>query len=281
MTTESSTGIGSSGVSRGLGAVLSGVSRLTRWVALLLCGLSGLSACVMFVLAAMHPDWWVAMFELTVVVTGGIGVLTVLGFFKQGPGLALVCCGAVISACAVLAEPAMPSQIFGAGAAPLVISGVEILPLMAARAVAGVLIMAAGVLDVWSRRPAQSAGYLLRAIPTGIPALMLISIPVWGQVRGVFRPVPGVQKAIDGLIASLWGMPKFLVAVVAIVGFFVVLGLFSAAVHCLIRSLEVGRLPERERSGGDEAATDERARPAAPVEKEAAAPSPQQATAGV
>jgi hypothetical protein len=181
-------------------------------------------------------------------------MLTGMGRFRQGPGLALLCAGGTIGSMAVLAEPALVSHFLGTPGKPLVIGGFKILPLMMGRVFGGVLLVAGAAFVVWARDAARSAGYLIRAGLAGGAALLIGFFAAWPAPKGGART--GVLGILDRVPAMLSSLPMIVLVILAIAAFFLVIGLVSAAGHCAIRSLEVGGLGggESEKAGPENGA---------------------------
>lgn len=190
-------------------------------------GATALSAAIIGGLAYRSGEYMVAMFEILAIVAGVFATLVSIGKFREGAGIALASCALAIGGGAILSEPALVSQFFNTRVDPVVVGGVEIKWFMAGRVGVAVMMMIGAAVIVWSRRPRASAWFLVRAALLSIPLVL---------IAGAFL-APTVRVWVDGLPA--------MVRVVAVVaGFFVGLALASAAGHCFIRSLEMGRLDD-------------------------------------
>ena len=196
-------------------------------VCAVLGGATALSAAIIGGLAYRSGEYMVALFEVLAIVAGVFATLVSIGKFREGAGIALASCALAIGGAAILSEPALVSRFFSTRVDPVVVGGVEIKWIMVGRiGVAVALMIGAGVV-VWSRRPRASAWFLVRASLLSVPLVLVAAAFV----------VPAVHAWIDGLPA--------MVRVVAVVaGFFIGLALASAAGHCFIRSLEMGRLDD-------------------------------------
>lgn len=243
MTTEGnqrpSRDIGAGAPSRALAALIRPAATAAPWILTPICVLSALSSIALIPLAAINNLWFLTLFEATSLLAAVVGFLTLRGRFAQGPVLSLLFTGGTIASLAILAEPITVARFLGTQGNPIVLAGFEILPLMAARVVAGVIVGLGAVTIAWARRPNRSAGYLLRSAAATILAV-LIAVPIaWPGATpsrtGWRAPLDIAAKGFDAL-----PLPVQLIAMIA--AFFIVLALVSAAGHCLIRSFEVARI---------------------------------------
>lgn len=231
--------IGSGAASRALAAVIRPAATAAPWILTPICVLSALSSIALIPLAALNDLWFLTLFEATSLLAAIVGLLTLRGRFAQGPALSLVFTGGAIASLAVLAEPITVARFLGTQGNPIVLAGFEILPLMAARVLAGVIIGLGAVTIAWARRPQRSAGYLLRSAAAAVPAI-LIAVPIaW---PGAAQTRPGWRAPLDIAAKGFDALPLPVQLIAMIAAFFIVLALVSAAGHCLIRSFEVARI---------------------------------------
>ena len=210
-------------------AIVAATVRILRplftWIMIILGVATSLSAILLGGLAMRNHEVMIALFEALAIGAGVITAMVAIGKFREGAGLALLSCALAIGGGAILSEPTLISQLFNTAGQPVVLNGITIRDILLWRVVASMLIGLGALITVWARNPRRSAWYLVRAAMTGIPLLALAGAPLIPAVRTWVNSVhPLVQ--IGGVIVL----------------FFAVLALASACGHCLIRSLEVGRL---------------------------------------
>lgn len=210
----------------------------------LVAAVVALSAVGGIVLGAMGRQWFLIAFDSVVLLSCGFAALLAVGKFRDAPALTTLIAAAATFTGAVLVEPSVATRFIqgGGGTTGTVIAGVPLIPLALARLVAALALGGLAVLIALSRRPKESAAYLLRAALLAAPLAL-----VAGAVM-----VPGVRS---------WAMnlPSAAQTLVVILGFFVLGALFSVSVHNLIRAFEValpendprepGRTPERGPAG--------------------------------
>lgn len=166
--------------------------------------------------------WFLVVFQLVVIGAGVFGMLTGLGRFSEAPALSMLISGGSIFTLSVLAEPALVIRLTGAPGQALVIGGVSVLPFTFAGAVLGVALMLLAGASALARGRAKSRWYLARAAATGLPVALAAGLALWPPAQKAFLAMPGVVAAL-----------------VAVIGFFVLGGLLSASLHCVIRAFEV------------------------------------------
>ena len=188
--------------------------------------------------------WMVVGFEVVVVVACIFAVLTARGKFRDGPGMALVSVAGVLFVAGVLgylstkgtdgalmlrgrAFPMKPWALLHAGAAGL----------MALAAAYEVL-----------RRDRRSLYYLSRAAMAGVPlgAVMAAGWFMWKRSREASaafdaQVASAIASGVVPPVALDPAVPAWLTWVGASVASVVVLVLFCACAHCLIRAFEMGR----------------------------------------
>jgi hypothetical protein len=205
--------------------------RWMRPVFAILCAAVGvavaLSAMYVGTLAVRADDTLVALFELVVILAGTFVALVSIGRFREGAGLALASCALAIGGGAVLSDPGLVSRYFSTRMDPLVLDGIDVRWIMAVRVGCAVVISIGAAVRVWSRRPRESAWFLVRAMVLGVPLLVILAAAASPAIRSWAQGLPTMVRAAG-----------------VVIGFFVGLGLASAAGHCLIRSLEMGRLDD-------------------------------------
>ncbi len=181
--------------------------------------------------AAADSRWLALGFEGLTIVAGVFGVLAGLGRFRSSHSMALFCVGGAALAASVLGFVA-------AGLAPSQSPRVILRAMLgdapyAARLLSSALLIFLSGLILVLRRPRESGRYLTLSIALGAP--VLIGAAIW-------IAAPGVKAAY-----AAW--PSIAKATLLFALFFIVSGLISTSLHCLIRALEVGKAdapsPER------------------------------------
>lgn len=241
---DKASGIGSGALPRALGPLIRALAGVLRAVSIPVSALCALSAVILLPVGVFDGMLIVPMFEAVVVLASVTAFLTLRGRFERGPGLSLLCCGGAIGALGLLAESTLVSRVLGAAGQPLVVAGVNLGPAMLARVGVGALLIATGAFMVWARRPERSAAYLIRsAITLGAAVLIVLLTPV---------PKPSFLGPLDRIASVIASVPPAVGFVLAVVAFFIALGLVASGGHCLIRSFEVGRLegPTSENGSG-------------------------------
>ncbi len=158
--------------------------------------------------------WFLIGFELVTLIAAVFGLLFGLGRLREGPAIGLTC----------IAGSVLTTALLGYIGAGKQVAGFSLLPVMGGRAVlAGVLLLIAAV-AVLSRQPSRSWPDALRGVILLIVCLagtagLWFLIPA---ARGLGVPVP--LKVVVGLVLAL-----------------VLLGVFAAGVHKVIRAFEHGR----------------------------------------
>lgn len=184
-----------------------------------LCALTGLSAIVLLgaSLVATPRVWFLAGFELLVIVASVFGVLVAMGRFRDGPALALACVVGVIGVGSLLAYVGPGKAFLGDAARVYLI----------ARGLDAATLGLAACLLVWVRQPRTSLRSLL------IAAAWLVALAV----------VAVVMFKVRGALATSSGAIRFACAVVF--GGMLIAAL-SGAVHYAVRSFQAGvQLPRR------------------------------------
>lgn len=201
------------------------------WILVILGVATALSAILLGGLAMRSHEVMIAMFEALAIGAGVITAMVAIGKFREGAGLALLSCALAIGGGAILSDPTTgPNEgglaaLFNSRPDPVVIDGIAIREILVWRLFAGALIALGALITVWSRNPRLSAWYIVRAKLTGIPLLAIGVAPFIPAIRHWADTLPALVR-IGGVIVL----------------FFMVMALASICGHCLIRSLEVGRL---------------------------------------
>jgi hypothetical protein len=175
---------------------------------------------------------WLSLgFEAALLVSGVIGALAGIGRFRSSHALTFLCIGGASFVCGVMsfvASGQAPGDLRGLVRALLTD------PLVASRLALAALFLALSGLVLLLRRPRASGKRLLWAAALGAaPAAAAVAMLI-GPVRQAFA-----------------GLPPLVIATAVFFGFFVLGGLLSVSLHCLIRAFEVGqaqRLDEEESS---------------------------------
>jgi len=206
---------------------------LFQWATVALGAATAASAIYLGGLATRNNDPMVAIFEALAILAGVFATTVALGKFREGAGLALATCALAIGGGAILSDPTLVSKYFNTRGQPVVYGTLFIREILKWRVAAGLIIGIGALVRVWSRNPKLSAWYLVRAAITGAPVLAAL----------VALAVPSVRHTITDYVSNLGKAAAAVISIGgAIVGFFAGLALVSASGHCLIRSLEVGRL---------------------------------------
>jgi len=190
----------------------------------LLSLLAGLSGLLGMVLSLQGQRYLALGFEATLILAGCFGVLTGLGRFRDGPGLATLCVGGAVFVCGTLSEPTLVPRLLGRGGAPSVVMGVDMVMLAVARVMCGLALIALAAVIVLVRRPKASMGLVIRGALVGLPVVAAMALAGSGTVRGF---VAGLQPVI--------------VVPLIVVGVLVLGACLSVSIHCFIRSFEMGR----------------------------------------
>jgi hypothetical protein len=202
------------------------MARPVRWLVLVVSVLVAasaavgavLAACLPLVVAGEQPRWAMFGFEVVCLVAAVLGVLTSLGKFEAGPGLALACVAGTILVASVLGWQAAGRQM----------GGVALWPVLGARVAATVVLAIAGAWAVLTRRPGAVAtamrGALLIA-PVAVGALAIVH-PAGRRMVG---SVLGASPAVEFLAVSI--------------GFLIATVLLAAGGHLIVRAFEMGRAP--------------------------------------
>ena len=188
---------------------------------LLLSAVTLVSALAGLVGSAMSQAYYLAGFEVIVVVACILGVLTGLGKFNSGPSIAIACTAGTIFVGAVLGYISLAGSIFGVR--PLYFLAFRVLIAFAMFGCAGGVLLA--------RRPGASMRLLLLGVAFGAP--VVLALGAWMKIGAVRQAVHGVNPNLLAVLAT----PLALLAI----------GLISASAHCLIRAFEIGvetRMPD-------------------------------------
>lgn len=190
----------------------------------LLSLLAGLSGLLGLVLSLQGQRYLALGFEATLVMAGVFGVLTGLGRFRDGPGLATLCVGGAVFVCGTLSEPTLVPRLLGRGGASSVVMGVDLVMLAIVRVVCGLALIALAAMIVLVRRPKASMGLVMRGALVGLPVAATLVLAGSGSVRGF---VAGLQPVV--------------VVPLVVVGVLVLGACLSVSIHCFIRGFEMGR----------------------------------------
>ncbi len=177
------------------------------------------------VLSSVRSGSWLQLgFELVLVVAGGFGVMTGIGHNRASHPMALACVAGSVFVAAVMAFIASPAAQGNAK------------PALMLRAMAGdretIILIGLGLalaalsgLILLGRRPGESMWYLGLGVLLGAPSVIGLAFVLAPSLR-----------------AKLTGLSPMSLSAVIFVGFFIVGGLLSASLHCLIRAFEIGRI---------------------------------------
>jgi hypothetical protein len=179
-------------------------------------GLATLSVAGPLLVKDQRPSWALFGFEVVVAVAAVLGLLFGRGRYGDGPGMALACIAGTILAA---------SGLGWAGAGRQLLS-VSLTPVLAGRILAAGTLAACGAWCVLSRHP--------RSIRLAAVGAALLAPVAMGA--GAFMHPTG-RRIIDRALGTSSGVQ----AVVAVLAFFLAVGLVSAGGHLLIRAFELGR----------------------------------------
>lgn len=175
--------------------------------------------------------WFRIGFEVVLVVSGVIGLLTALNRFPSAPAWAMSCVGGAAVICALLANSAGGmGQVAGFSPGAIVRSAITN-PHAAARLGAGFGMLALAALTLMLRSPAVSFRRF------GLGVLCLAPVIVIGALW------------FAGPLSQFFGgLNPIIQTVIAVLAFFSVVALVSAGGHNLIRALEAGVEGQDERN---------------------------------
>jgi hypothetical protein len=224
---------------------------LTRLIAGVVCSLAGATSLFLIggaIIASDQPYYMLVLMELAALVACATGMGYARGAFPVGPGMALLCVAGGIGVPAILAHVATPDGvILGGRAMPVKI-------FLFVRMGIALILLACASYEVLRRHP-RSRWYLLRALMTGLPLLVLLVLAKKfggmllggvGNVTGAFDP--SLSPAATGNGSSI---PAWILWVLAFVLAVVALVLACSCAHCCIRAFEMGRTGQtRSQAGG-------------------------------
>jgi len=184
----------------------------------LLIGLGSILIAILAAIEAPKPIYVLLGSELVALVAAVIGVLFGLGRFREGPGMALLCVsGSWVAACGMAwlgTSPAHAVADFG------------LAPWVAGRGLAAGLV---GLLACWvvlSRDP-RALRMAAKGVLLGLPIVIVAGLVATGRTAPVVSAISGLPGAIRALIAIL--------------GFLLLAGLFAASVDTLVKAFSRGR----------------------------------------
>lgn len=173
----------------------------------------------------INQYWFLAAFNILILIASGFGITAGLGRFLTAPALAMVCAGGPMIVGAMLGEPALSARLLGQPVDPTVLSGVQIKYIALTQLGCGITMMLLASLTVFARAPGRSYPYAARFALSMVPVVGL-TIMV-RKAPSIFGAMPTWARVGVNLIALL-GVIIFL----------------SLAAHCLIRAYESGRPEE-------------------------------------
>jgi len=201
---------------------------LSRAAIGLLSGVVGAVSALVLVLAVLEtpkPVWVLVGSELMAIVAAVFGVLLGLGKFRDAPAFAAACAGG----CFLIA-----SAMAWIGAYPArSVASVSIEPWIFARVGAGLAILAIGCWLVLARDRAAMR-LAIRGIALGAPVLIVVALIVTGRAKPAFT--------------ALGSLPGAFRALVAIIVFLILAGLFAASVDTLVKAFAKGQIRARGRA---------------------------------
>ncbi len=186
-------------------------------------GLSCLVACAL-TFQASQAYWIFLGMEMCIALGAAFAILFGRGLFREGPGMALACCAGTVFVAAILGWISVHRGDFNAGGITMK-SGktISLNALLYGRLAIALIFGVNGAWLVLSRNP-RSGHYLLRAVMTGVPLLACAG--------GAYAMRSSVRSA------------SWLVWLGATVLTVVIIGLFCACAHFVIRAFEEGRRKE-------------------------------------
>jgi hypothetical protein len=166
------------------------------------------------VLGTQHTAWFIVSFEVVAVLAAAIVAAVARGWFRDGPGMAMLCSAGAIGGGTLLAYKGS--------------AGIMPVGFVLVRAALVAFTLACAAWMVLARNPGPAVRSLVRAAMFGVPlAAILAGVFV---MRGMVATLPGMVTLLGGLV-----------------GFLLVTSLAAGAVHCTIRAFEVCDIDE---SGG-------------------------------
>lgn len=196
---------------------------------------SGLSILEITRTPKLNQLWFLAVFEVLASASALVGLFCAVNRFASAPALAMTCVSMPLIVGGMLGEPSLSARLLGQPVDPMVLSGVQVKWLALAQVGCGVGLLGLASLAVFLRSPARSFAYLARF------ALACV---------GLAACAVALRR---GPIASGAWSPFVTIALKLLI-FFVIVGLVSAAGHCLIRAYESGRPRDADDPGGSGAA---------------------------
>lgn len=186
-------------------------------------GLSSLGAAAL-TFQASQAYWIFLGMEMCVALGAGFAILFGRGLFREGPGMALACCAGTILVGGVLGWISVHRGNFDGGMTMKSGKTLSLNTLLYGRVGVALVFGAIGAWLVLSRNR-RSWHYLVRALLTGVPLLACVA--------GVYM-----------MRSSLRGGASWVVWLAATVLTIVIIGLFCACAHFVIRAFEEGRREE-------------------------------------
>jgi len=189
---------------------------LFRVLIAIACAATALSALAVAgaAVASQPTSWYLVGFELVILMSGVIGVMSATGRFPGGPSITLLCIAGAVAV----------GSLLGYVGAGKILMGWSLRPLLLARMADAAFLAAASGAIVLARQPRSSIPALVKGVLLGA-AMLVIAGAAW-KFRGSISGAPGPVRV--GMFA--------MVGVVAIV-------LLSASGHYVIRAFMFNRSP--------------------------------------
>lgn len=171
---------------------------------------------------ASQAYWIFLGMEMCVALGAAFAILIGRGLFREGPGLALACCAGTVFVAGILGWVSVHRGNFELGG--MTMNSGKTVSLNALLYVRVAIACVFGTLGAWlvlSRNP-RSWYYLLRAVLTGVPMVACLA--------GAYT-----------MRSSLRGGASWVMWLAATVLTIVIIGLFCACAHFVIRAFESGR----------------------------------------
>lgn len=181
------------------------------------CAVTALSALAVAgaAVASQPTSWYLVGFEIVILMSGIIGVMSAMGRFPGGPSITLLCIAGAVAV----------GSLLGYVGAGKTLMGWSLRPLLFARFADAAFLGAASGAIVLARQPRSSIPALVKGVLFGV-AMLAIAGAAW-KLRGSISGAPGPVRV--GIFA--------MVGVVAI-------ALLSASGHSIIRAFMFNRSPE-------------------------------------
>lgn len=194
-----------------------------RFVCLAISLILALSAVAGIVLGIVGADYFLAGFELVVLVASGFGVWAGLGRLPGVETMTMVCLAGVVFVGALLGAPSIVAGLIQGGTGlKAEVAGLPLMPWIVGRLIASAVLAGLSAFVVLGRER-SSLRYLLTGVIVGVPVIILAAALLLTPLRSYAASLAAPVQVF-----------------LALVGFFVIAALVSVSGHNLIRAFEVG-----------------------------------------